>query len=85
MEDEPKIEKIDEKTYDCEGITPIDKVNELLHTNLASKRYDTVGGWLLEHLGRLPKQGESIIAEGLEITAKKLSGARIEQVRIAKK
>lgn len=50
------------------GITEIDVFNETFHTHLPNDDYDTLGGWLAAELGRIPRRGDSINYEGLNIT-----------------
>jgi magnesium and cobalt transporter len=50
------------------GITEIDVFNDELHTNLPHDEYDTLGGWLAAELGRIPRRGDSIVCQGLNIT-----------------
>lgn len=50
------------------GITEIDVFNRAFNTNLPNDDYDTLGGWLTAELGRIPKRGDSINFQGLNIT-----------------
>src|SRR5690554_7079492 len=50
------------------GITEIDVFNEHFNTNLPDDDYDTLGGWLAAELGRIPRRGDSINHEGMNIT-----------------
>lgn len=50
------------------GITEIDVFNEHFGTHLPDDDYDTLGGWLAAELGRIPRRGDSINHEGLNIT-----------------
>jgi len=50
------------------GITEIDVFNEHFHTHLPNDDYDTLGGWLAAELGRIPRRGDSINYEGMNIT-----------------
>lgn len=46
--------------------------------------YETVGGLILSELGRLPEVGEEILVPGARLTVERISGRRIEQVRVRK-
>ncbi len=50
------------------GITEIDVFNRAFNTDLPDDDYDTLGGWLTAELGRIPKRGDSINFQGLNIT-----------------
>ena len=44
--------------------------------------YETIGGLILNELGRLPQIGEDVELPGVTLTVERLSGRRIEQVRV---
>ncbi len=63
MEDEydrgrPRDCKIDETTYRMKGIASIDEVSDELDMELPQEEYDTIGGFVVELLGHLPREGE---------------------------
>jgi len=55
-------------------------VEEFFDTELPGKPTDTVNGWILEHTGRIPSQGERLQIDGLEIEVQNASARRIRQV-----
>ncbi|NYT62344.1 CBS domain-containing protein [Alcaligenaceae bacterium] len=50
------------------GITEIAIFNRSFNTDLPHDDYDTLGGWLAAELGRIPRRGDSISRQGLNIT-----------------
>lgn len=50
------------------GITNICSFNRHFNTSLPDDDYDTIGGWLAEQLGHIPRRGDSIRHDGLLIT-----------------
>ncbi|HUH60647.1 MAG TPA: transporter associated domain-containing protein [Candidimonas sp.] len=50
------------------GITEIEVFNRSFNTDLPHDDYDTLGGWLAAELGRIPRRGDSISHQGLNIT-----------------
>jgi magnesium and cobalt transporter len=50
------------------GITEIEDFNLSFNTDLPHDDYDTLGGWLAAELGRIPRRGDSISHQGLNIT-----------------
>jgi magnesium and cobalt transporter len=50
------------------GITEIEVFNSSFNTDLPHDDYDTLGGWLAAELGRIPRRGDSISHQGLNIT-----------------
>ena len=50
------------------GVTEIDVFNRAFNTTLPNDDYDTLGGWITAELGQIPKRGDTINREGLNIT-----------------
>ena len=68
------------------GGTPVDELNDLLHLELPEDDdYDSVGGFVLHELGRVPEDGESVEADGARLIVEKMAGNRIEKVRIERR
>lgn len=59
-EDEELIKQIDEKTYEMNGLTSINDVEDLLEADLPVEDYDTISGFILGQLGRFPDEDEAI-------------------------
>ncbi|MDF2674227.1 MAG: hypothetical protein K0R09_2495 [Clostridiales bacterium] len=78
------IKKIDSNTYIVDGLTSIDDINELLHLELPSDDFDTIGGFVITLLGSIPKEDENNIIEYENIVFKieKLTEKRIEKLKI---
>jgi magnesium and cobalt transporter len=57
---EDNIINVSETNFRIRGITELDQVNEALGTNFADDDNDTLAGFILKNLGRVPHKGESI-------------------------
>lgn len=81
---EQHIKKLDAETYIVNGLLPIDDVNELLGLDLQSDNSDTIGGFVVELLGSIPKDDEenTIEYENIIFKIEKVSEKRIEQLKI---
>ena len=77
------VQKINDREYIIEGSMHLDDVNDHLHTELDSEDYDSLGGFIIEHLDRLPVAGDEVITEeGIRLVVEKLDKNRIEQVHV---
>ena len=77
------VQKISDREYIIEGSMHLDDVNDHLHTELDSEDYDSLGGFIIEHLDRLPVAGDEVITEeGIRLIEEKLDKNRIEQVHV---
>jgi CBS domain containing-hemolysin-like protein len=83
--DEPTVERLPNGSWRVPGRTPIDEVNDLLHADLPSEEWDTVGGLVFNTLGHVPVEGECVNADGLEFCAERVQGRRIVSVIIIPK
>jgi Mg2+/Co2+ transporter CorC len=59
-EEEPAIRRLPDGSYSIDSRTSIQRVNETLGSKFESEDFDTIGGLVLEHLGRAPKVGDEV-------------------------
>ncbi len=63
----------------------IEDLNELLNINLPTDSgFETLGGYIFDHLGQIPSEGQTFQADSLEVTILKVDGQRIGQVRLTR-
>jgi CBS domain containing-hemolysin-like protein len=65
------------------GVTTIDKLNEILETEISTVDYDTIGGLVFGELGHVPEVGESVSLNELVFRVEELDGRRIQVIRIS--
>lgn len=81
--EEENIRQINALEYIVEGSTNLDDLNDSLDLKLESEDYDSVGGFIIEHLDRLPEEMDEITTpDGIRMVVEKLDKNRIEQVHI---
>lgn len=81
IEDAPII-ALNDGSHQVQALTEIDEFNDAFHTTLSDEDADTIGGYVLARLGRMPHAGESINAQGLIITVSKANQRRIISVNV---
>jgi gliding motility-associated protein GldE len=79
---EQLYEVIDDSTIRIDAKIDIDDFNELAHTELPGEGYDTLGGFLLDQLGKFPTPGEAIEYDDMKFTVEKVTRHRIRKVRV---
>jgi CBS domain containing-hemolysin-like protein len=67
------------------GKVDIDKVAERLNVQIDRQGFETVGGYLLSHLGRVPGVGERIDVDGLHVEVLDVERRRVNRVRITRR
>ncbi len=81
--EEAPIEQLGAGVLRVSARLPVDEVNELINADLPTGAWDTVGGLVFDLLGHVPVAGESVTVDGLRLVADRVTGRRIERVRIA--
>lgn len=81
-EDE-EVEQVNDTIFTIDGVTDIEEVNEQLDIQLPEGEYDTIGGFIMSEIGRIPTPDETVVveAEGFRFTVIEMDERRIERVR----
>ena len=81
--EEDFVQEVSEREYIIEGSMNLDDLNDRLDLDLNSEEYDSLGGFIIERLDRLPEAGDSIVTEeGIRMVVEKLDKNRIEKVHV---
>jgi len=80
--EEPSVERLDDGSVAVPAGYSVDDAGELLGAELPHGPWDTVGGLMLDLVGRVPAAGDSVEADGFRLTALDVRGRRIGRVRI---
>ncbi len=75
--EEPTIQELKDGTYTVDGRIPIQTVNDVLGSQFESEDFDTVGGLVLGLLGRVPKVGDEVRADGHVVRVESVDGPRV--------
>lgn len=82
-EEDDLTEIIPGKEYLALGSARLDDLDEVLHLNIESDDYDSIGGYIIEQLDRFPEKGESVTTQsGIRLVVDKIERNRIESVHI---
>jgi putative hemolysin len=77
-------ETIGENSFQIEGGMRIDDVNEKLGLSLPGGEYETVAGFVLNLLGRIPREGEQLRYDDLKLVITEMKGVKIGKILITK-
>ena len=86
-DEELEYKQIDENTYLVEGNMPLYELKRLLATNFKDGDYDTISGYIIDKLGKIPAQGEKISVEDNKFiyNIEEVEDNKIKWVKIVKK
>jgi putative hemolysin len=80
----PSIEVISPDEVVLDAGTSTDALKELFGLDVESEDFDTIGGFLIHHLGRLPAVGDEVEVDGLTLRVLSMSGRRVRRLRITR-
>ena len=83
VESEPIVEE-SEGRFVFSGKVDIDEIPRRLNVPVAREGFETVGGYLLTHLGRVPLVGERFEIDGLDVEILDVERRRVHKVRISR-
>src|SRR5580692_1596788 len=81
-EDDQNIRKEAEHQFAVRGVTRLEEFNEYFGTHLSDEDFDTVAGLVMKTLGRLPRRGEAVTLEDLELRVVRVDRRRIDMLRV---
>ena len=80
------IDELDKDTFIINGTTSLEDVSQYLDTQLPIDDYDTIGGFVIGQLGRIPADGEQpeIEFKGLIFKIKSVHEKRIQKIVVSR-
>ena len=84
-EEESTISQIDENNFYIKGNLTVSDFNNKFNSNIEVGEYDTINGYLLTVLGKIPHEGTLIELENINLIINKVNNRRIEEIKVSKK
>lgn len=83
-DEEEEITQIDENAFEVDGSISMEELEDLLHRPMPEGDYETVAGFLMQQLGRIPEPDEhpQVQVENVMFTVQLMDDRRIEEVHI---
>jgi CBS domain containing-hemolysin-like protein len=81
-EDENEIDVVKEDEYIVSGSVRLEEINDLIGTTIESEEFDSVGGFIIGQLGRLPEASEQVEYNNIIFKIENIDKNRIRKVRI---
>lgn len=76
------IRDLGNHTYDIDASIKLDDLNDKLHTGFQSEDYDSLAGFIIELLDKIPTAGEEANCEGAHFKVTEVHRNRIERVTL---
>jgi len=69
--------------FSVRALTPIDEFNEALGTNFSDEDFDTIGGLLMQHIGHMPKPGETASIDECQFRVLSADSRRLHLLQVS--
>ncbi|CUS81407.1 Hemolysin, contains CBS domains [Candidatus Kryptonium thompsonii] len=76
------IQKVDSNTFILNGLVEIDRLNEEYNLNIPKGDYETISGFVINNIGRIPSKGEEFIINDFKITILNATRTRINSLKL---
>ena len=73
---------VDQETFLLDAGVGIAEINDQLALNLPEGQYQTVAGFVLDRLGRIPQVGDALEFQDLRLTVTVMEGVKIAAVEV---
>jgi len=80
--EEDICKKMSDDTFLISGKIEIDYLNEKYELNIETGEYETLAGYILARLGRIPEQGETVKIDNFTIQVTRSSKQKIDTVKL---
>ena len=84
--EEEEVRQTGENSFEVDGSIDMDELEDLLHTHFPEGDFDTLAGFILDELGRVPGEDEhpEVVFRDFTFTVLQVEDRRIERVRIVR-
>lgn len=80
----PEIETLPDGSLLVDGLCLIEDVNNYLELDLSDPAYDTIAGYTLGKMGRIPKVNDSVESNSILIQVEAMDGLRIDRLKLTR-
>ena len=80
-----EVRKLKENIYVINGNSKLTEIQDLLQVELVSKDYESLGGYLMDKMGKIPTQGDIYEDENFKFVISSMDKNRINKVKVIRK
>lgn len=80
----PGIQSLADGSVLIDGLTLITDVNEQLNLELEDPHYDTIAGYVMGKLGRIPRLHDVVDGDGMRIRVEEMDGMRVARLSLTR-
>ncbi len=83
IEEEDFITEHSATNFTVKALTPIQEFNQRFGADFSDEEFDTIGGVLMHHFGRLPKRGETLSLGRLRFKVLRADSRRLHLIQVS--
>ncbi|MEX2016025.1 MAG: hemolysin family protein [Candidatus Hydrogenedentales bacterium] len=76
------IRQVGPRAYVVQAIMPLEDVSEFIGHPIQDEEVETMGGWVMRNVGRIPAQGEKLKFDGFRVTILEGQSNQINKIRL---
>ena len=80
--EEVDVQPLGDRSALVNGLMLLEDFNEHFRTDLTDEYNETVGGFVMGRLGRIPQVGDEVQADGLTLQVEEMDGLRVARLRV---
>ena len=82
VEEEDTIRKHSQVHYTVKALTPVEDFNEYFGADFPDEEFDTIGGYVVNHFGHLPKRGERVVIDNYLFKVLRADNRRVHMLQL---
>jgi CBS domain containing-hemolysin-like protein len=82
IDTKPEIARRPDNSWELSGLALIEDVNDALDLELVDENYDTIGGYVMGKLERIPQKGDEVKVGRVHLTVLEVDGMRIDRLHV---
>ncbi len=80
---EAEILRQDDGTVFVDAGLSTEDVEDMFEVDIDSDDFDTIGGYVYHHLGRIPQVGDEVVSDDLKVEVMSVAGRRLRRLKIS--
>lgn len=78
----PFLTEVDENSIVVDARLEVEKLEDHFGIQIPRGEFESVGGFIIHHLGKIPKAGEKVLFGGLELTVRSAGARKIDEILV---
>ncbi len=83
-QEEESVITLEPNVYQVDGRLSLHELNEAIGTNLTDEEHETIAGYVIHQMDKLPEPGDQVEHDGIRLTVEAVEGKRVLWLRLEK-